>query len=199
MESQVFGAGTIPGSPTTANEIKTLLCLLLCELEEQVSFEQLNEILTEGRMVNYFDLVQNLDQLVESGHISRREIEQTEFYTVEELGKKTARALYTSLPKSVRDRTIESGQRVLARHRRLQEVTAEIVQAEDGFQVTLGIPDHGTDLIALTVFAPTRTEAESIRRRFLNHPVFIYKSILALLHGDRSFLGELPTGQEPLF
>lgn len=200
MKSQVFGAGTIPGSPTTANEVKTLLCLLLAELGKPLTFEQLHEILLEGRMVNYFDLVQNLDQLVESGHIRRfTQDDTTEAFEIQELGIKTARELYTSLPKSVRDRTLNAGRIVLARQKRLQEVDAEMTETEDGYQVRLAIPDHGSDLLSLQLFLPTRGEAEAVTRRFLNDPIFLYKAILALLQGDKSVLGDLTPTDTPLF
>lgn len=168
-------------------------------MKRPLSFEQLHKILLDERLVNYFELVQNLEQLLESGHISVSLEGETEFYKIESLGIKTANTLDTSLPKSVRDRTLRAAQQTFAQEKRLQEVNTHIEKVEDGYQLILGIPDPGTDLITIQLFLPSEEECQRIQRRFLNDPIFLYKAIVALLQGDKEVLEALLPSEEELF
>ena len=75
----------------------------------------------------------------------------------------------------------------------------EILEKEDGWQISLTIPDIGSDLLSLSIFMPTRRECEAIRRRFLNDPMLVYKGVFALLTGDTRTVGELVESQQDLF
>lgn len=199
MEREVFGAGVAPGSPTTPNEVKTLLCWLLDNTGAEMSFAQLHEALATYSLVNYFELVQDLEQLVETGHLIRRLDGETEQFSATQLGRETGQELASTLPLAVREKSLESAKLALRRTRRLREVNALVEKLPDGFKVHLSIPDQGSGLIDLTLFAPTEREAQEMRRRFLNDPVFLYKSVLALFSGRLGVLGELSEEEEELF
>lgn len=199
MEREVFGAGVAPGSPTTPNEVKTLLCWLLDNTGAEMSFAQLHEALAAHNLVNYFELVQDLEQLVETGHLIRRLDGETEQFSATQLGRETGQELASTLPLAVREKALESAKLALRRTRRLREVNALVEKLPDGFKVHLSIPDQGSGLIDLTLFAPTEREAQEMRRRFLNDPVFLYKSVLALFSGRLGVLGELSEEEEELF
>ncbi|MFV0400568.1 MAG: DUF4364 family protein [Oscillospiraceae bacterium] len=199
MEREVFGAGVAPGSPTTPNEVKTLLCWLLDNTGAEMSFAQLHEALAAHNLVNYFELVQDLEQLVETGHLIRRLDGETEQFSATQLGRETGQELASTLPLAVREKALESAKLALRRTRRLREVNALVEKLPDGFKVHLSIPDQGSGLIDLTLFAPTEREAQEMRRRFLNDPVVLYKSVLALFSGRLGVLGELSEEEEELF
>lgn len=199
LEREIFSAGTAPGSPTTSNEIKTLICIILSEMGGTMSFSQIHETVSENTLVNYFELVDTLDSLIDSGHVKRSAADDIDYFAITDLGEKTAYTLDNSLPASVRLKAVEAANKVVARQNRLEEVRAEITRLDGGFQLEIAIPELKTNLVSFKLYAPTRDEAEKIRRNFLNDPIYIYKAIMALLSGDADVLGDLEKEPDKLF
>ena len=88
---------------------------------------------------------------------------------------------------------------ILRLFRRQQDYRVEIAKKEDGFVVTLTIPDLGSDLLSLSIFMPTEKECEAIRKRFLNDPMLVYQGVFALLTGDLETVGSLLPSKQDLF
>ena len=198
MDSEIFRAGVRPGAPNTGDEIKLLLCYVLSEVNERMSFAQLNESLQEHELVNYFELISALDSLEATGHITASEKDGGDAYVITGLGRSTAATIETMLSKALRDRASKAAKRLLKRERRRREVLAEITELKKGCEVKLAFP-RGESLLAMTVFCPTLEEARLVRKRFLNDPAFIYKGTLALLTGDSEVLGKVFPTNETLF
>lgn len=200
MENEVFTAGVRPGSPTTNDEIKLLICYILTKTDASMSFAQIHEALSEHELANYFELVSAVDSLESTGHIKvEPRAQAAACYTVTNLGRNTAGTIDSLLPTSVRDKAASSADRLLRREKREREVEVEIKPADSGFEVRLAIPDENSKLVSFTVFCPTKEDAELVRRRFLNDPFYIYKGVLALLTGDKDVLGEMFPVKEDLF
>lgn len=200
MENEVFKAGVRPGSPTTTDEIKILVCYILTKTGADMSFAQIHEALSEHELVNYFELVSAVDSLENTGHVEVNPHEdETSRFRVTALGKSTADEIDGLLPVSVREKAASSADKLLRRKKREREVEVRIEPSDSGFEVNLAIPDENSKLVSFAVFCPTKDEAELIRRRFLNDPFYIYKGVLALLTGDRDVLGEMFPAKENLF
>ncbi len=200
MESDIFRAGVAPGSPTTDVEIKMLLCYLLSHLEESISFTQLHEALSEYNLVNYFELVQALDDLCSLGQLSVSTENSLDLYRITPLGKEIGAEFERTLPLATREKALEATRRVMERQRRLTEVDIRETPCRDGgFLLELSIPDKDGELIGLRVFAPTRRECDRMRKRFLNAPLTIYKGVMALLTGDEQVLGTIFSDERKLF
>jgi len=197
MQREIFAAGVAPGSPVTLSEVKALVCHMLAETGAQMSFELIHEALREHGLVNYFELIWALSQLCDTGHLRLDADSGVEIYYITDLGRQAAQELSVMLPKAACEKAVASAQRALGRQRRLSEVKADVREENGGYILTMSLPDAGTSLASLEVFAPNRQECERFRIRFLNDPVFIYQSIIALLSGKRNVLGEpLPPGED---
>lgn len=200
MDSDIFSAGTAPGSPTTQDEIKMLLCYILSNIGQSMSFAELHEAFSEHGYVNYFELVRALEKLTASGHLSlEREPGFPDRYAATPVGQEAAGEFCGSLPRSVREKSLDAARKLLRRNRREAEVTVEVKPADGGFLLELAIPESGCDLLRVEVFAPNREQAELLRRRFLNDPQFIYQGFLALLTGDEEAVGKIFPQKERLF
>lgn len=196
MEDQAFTHGVRPGGVTTAHEIIILVCYLMHKIGRPVTYEQLSQALMSQQLVNYFEFADAMSSLEKSGHIlgdpDRR-------WRLSPLGERTAKTFEDTLPMAVRERAVAALEKILVRLRREQENQVEIQKQEDGYTVTLTITDIGSDLLRVSIFMPTLEECNSIRRRFLNDPTYIYKGIFALLTGDTRTVGELVSSQDDLF
>ena len=201
MESDIFLAGVRPGGPGTEDEVKILLCYTLSQLGKGMELDQLYDALSEYELVNYFELVAALDKLVETGHLSQESGPDTPvLYTATKLGRQAGRELEKSLPLAVREKALDAARRLLARERRLQAL--KITQTpcpEGGFTLELTIPEGAGEMLSLRVFAPTEEDCETIKRRFLNAPLTVYKGVLALLTGNERVMDKIFTREEKLF
>ena len=118
-------------------------------------------------------------------------------FVLTDLGRTTAETFEATLPASVKERGVKALENIMLLFRRQQDYRVEITQAEDGYMLSLAIPDIGSDLLRLSIFMPTEKECETIRRRFLNDPMLVYKGIFALLTGDMKTVGDLiPSGPD---
>jgi hypothetical protein len=200
METDIFRAGVRPGAPSTEIEIKMMLCYLLSNLGQPISFDQLYGALNEHEMVNYFQLWFVLGKLQGTGHISlEQDGEPPARYTATALGEQAGKEFEKNVPLAVREKSLEACRRLLARERRLGEVKTSQTPCESGFILELTIPEGEGELLSVRVFAPTEKECERLKRRFLNAPLTVYKGMLALLTGDERLLGEIFTKVKPIF
>ena len=199
MDYNAFTGGVRPGSVTTSPEVMILICYLMDQAGQPVSFKELSAALQGQELVNYFQLVEAVESLRRSGHILPQEYQGEQRLALTPLGREVSSTFEDKLPPAVRERATAALERILTLVRRQRENRVEIRQAEDGWNIDLTIPDIGSDLLSLTIFMPTREECEAIRRRFLNDPMLVYKGVFALLTGDTQTVGELVSHQPDLF
>jgi len=199
MEYNAFTQGVRPGSVTTSHEVMILICYLMDRAGQPVSFQELGAALQGQELVNYFQFADAMESLRRSGHILSQEHHGEPCFVLTSLGKEISSTFEDKLPPAVRERATGALERILTLTRRQRENRVEINRVEDGWTVSLTIPDIGSDLLSLSIFMPTQKECEAIRRRFLNDPMLVYKGVFALLTGDTDTVGELVSHQEDLF
>ena len=57
-----FSQGVKPGGLRSRNEIKILICYIICKIDSGITKEQLNEILSSEGLANYFEVNQALSE-----------------------------------------------------------------------------------------------------------------------------------------
>lgn len=192
MDLNAFTAGVEPGGLNKTHEIKILVCYLLTNIGQHMTLPQINEALLKRGLVNYFELADAMSDLLESGHLTIRDvINDNDLYEVTPLGIQTAKEFGNSLPLSIREKALRSATALLARQKNERENVVTIDKVQDGYVVNMIISDIGSDLMNLSLFMPTEVEAEVIKRRFNTDPLLVYKGILALMTGDMKTVGEL--------
>ncbi len=184
----IFTKGNKPGGINSSGELRMVICYILNELEKsssEITFDKLNYALQSDGLVNYFEFAQGLSRLHSSGHIeyiSSRDNEQVLKLT--DLGVKTAVTFASDIPVTIRERSLNAVQSCLLKSRIQVENKVLIEEVEDGYTVTLTIPDVGTDLMKLTLFAPTLDVCNLMKDRFLDDPAVSYSLLLELLTGE---------------
>jgi hypothetical protein len=196
-----FDSNVEDGGLRNGYEVSVLICYLLKNAKEPLTKNELNEILTEKGLVNYFELTNSLSELIK--------LEQIEYvpnlmgeigFSITRRGIVNLDVLENEIPRSVRERAVEAKLLLLARKSRLNNYSADIVQTNDGYQVSMKILDVGSDLMDMNLFVPDIAGAKKIRSAFLNDPQLLYKGVIAILTGDLDTVGELvPTKDEKLF
>lgn len=189
MAYKAMDAGIEPGGLRDINEVKILICYLLKNSGNPLTFDTLNEILQKDGLVNYFEFAQSLNDLLLSGHVNLSEHDGLEFYKVTRLGEATAATFERRLPLSVREKAIRAAVRLLERQRIEAENKVTITQVKNGYMVECRVLDGEDELLAVRLLVPEMAQAKSVEEQFLKKPENIYRGSLAMLTGDlKAFL-----------
>ncbi len=73
---------------------------------------------------------------------------------------------------------------MLTRIRRERENSVTMEKLPNGYNVICTIHDAEEPLLSLTLRVADEPQAQLIREEFLNDPVLLYRSVLAILTGD---------------
>lgn len=183
MEQNAFTGGVEPGGLWTQNDIRILLCYILDSVKEPLSGEILSQIVQKKGLANYFDVCDSLAALARQGNL----VEKDGLYTITKTGKEIASALDATLPVSVRDKALEAAVRLMAEAKAQRENRVEIEEIENGFRVTCHISGGEMELMAISLYAPDRAQADLVKRSFYRDPQGIYALLLSSLTGDAEY------------
>lgn len=196
MEQQAFTGGVRPGGLTKSYQVNILICHILAQSGASMTFAQLAEMAMGDELVNYFEFAGALGQLTKGGQVELVQgRDGEERYALSPQGRASAAAFSRELPLTVRERAEKKARTALLRERREKEILTSIEKVEDGYRLTLRMTDIGSDLLDISVFLPTQEKCEEVRKRFMNDPMFVYQSILALLTGEAAAGEPEPNGE----
>ena len=190
MAGEFLTQGIEPGGLTTSHETRSLICYLFRSLRSELTAEQVNDILQEDGLVNYFELSCAVADLTRSGHLSLSK--DGKRLSITEKGIGAANTFEKTLPFTVKEKAVRAGIKLLARQKRDRENKVEIVPCENGCTLNIKmLLDQNNDLLNLSMLLPDRAQAQVMKEQFLSDPELFYKGILALLTGDMKTVGEL--------
>ncbi len=175
-----FTEGIEPGGLRSRNEIKTLICYLVSHLDTPITKGQLNNIICEEGLANYFELNQALSEVIENGNVRAADGDDPELY-ITEIGKQNTSTLEKDLPYTVRESALNAAVKLQTRLRRESEHRIEITRLEKGCNITMSVLDGEDELMTITIFVADYEQALSVKDKFLSDPVNVYSNIVALL------------------
>lgn len=176
-----FTEGIEPGGLRSRNEIKTLICYLVSHLDIPLTKSQLNTIICEEGLANYFELNQALSEVIENGNVSiSSDVEDPELF-ITSIGKQNTATLENDLPYTVRESAFNAAVRLQTRLRRESEHRIEITRLENGCNITMSVLDGSDALMTVTVFVADYEQALAVKEKFLSDPVKVYSNIISLL------------------
>ena len=185
MEQQSFSEGIAPGGLREGTEIKLLVCYLLKSLDRPLSRAQINEILQEYPIANYFEVNQAMSDLVKSGNLLCELDGEEEMMHLSARARFDVAAIENSLPRTIREKAVRAAWAVLSRERIRRESRVEVEELEQGgYHVTFTVLDVGTELMKLTVYVAEPEQIETVKRNFYDHAVSLYSDIIASLTVD---------------
>ena len=181
MSRDAFVAGTEPGGLNSTDDIKILCCYLLWKLNRPISHDLFFSALTETGLVNYFELASAISDLLMSGNL----IQDEEGYSLSNTGIQIASTLGSNLPRTVCEKALEETSTLLDFSRKNEQNTVQIQEASNGFEVTCSLHDDIVgSLFTLSVFVPSRKEAMTVRKNFIQKSEEIYRQLMTDLTGE---------------
>lgn len=180
-QNETFSEGIAPGGLREKSEIKLLLCYLLKMVDRNLTRTQINDILLEYPIANYFEVNDALNELVKNGSIVSEITETDEVFSITHKAKYEVSTIERSLPRSIREKAVSAALGVLTRDRIKNECEVTTEQKDGGYYVTFNVNDVGVELMSLTVFVADASQVEIVKKNFFSNAVSIYSNIISSL------------------
>ena len=191
MEYDAFTGGIEPGGLRTKNDIRILICYILNSVKAPLSKEDLQQILQEKALANYFEVNDAISFLAAGGNIS---LTEDGLCQIAPTGAEIADTLDIALPLSVRDKALEAAFTLLADAKTERENQVDIEKTPYGYNVTCHISGGEMDLMSFSIYVPDLFQARMVKKNFHKDPAGIYKLLLSTITGNRelakTLLGE---------
>ncbi len=190
MASDVLTSGIEPGGLTTSYEIKALVCYLFRSLNSPLTSDEVNNILQEDGLANYFEVSSAISDLERLGHLGLSEDTKTLFLT--NSGKEMAKDFERAIPYTVREKAARAGVKFLAKKKRDTYNKATVERNGDAYILNVQMKlNENADLLSLKLTLGDYAQAEEMKKQFLSDPELFYKGVLSLLIGDMKAVGGL--------
>ncbi len=181
MENYGFSEGVAPGGLRSKSDIKLLICYLLQNLGRSLSRTQINEILQDYNIANYFEINSAVSELISGGQVLSRLVDGDEELTLTGKTEQYIRFIEKDLPKTVREKAVNSAIKILERERIEKECKVEIENLEHGYHVSFSVTDMDTQLLKITIYVSDESQIEIVKRNFFNNAVGIYSDVISSL------------------
>ena len=181
MKFDAFDAGIELGGLRNRDDIRLLVCYLLNAIDKPIEKEQLNNALLENGLANYFEISQAITELLSNGAIDMLIIDDEECYKILPRGKEIAENLEMTLPKTVRERAVNSAIKLLTLKEVERENRIDVEKVDDGYNVTFSLMSGNDELMKLTLLVGDSMQVESIKKNYLEDPIKLYSSIITAL------------------
>ena len=170
-----------PGFIHDKLDIKFLILYLMARAAAPVDFTTLAELSFCDNGVTYFDFVESLTDLVNTGHLTLSD----DRYSITEKGRRNGAVCEDNLPFSVRQRCDRSLSRVNAVLRRDAQVRTELrPQADGSATLRMILDDDKGNLMTLDLLTVTEEQGTRLAERFRAQPEKLYLGILEVLLGE---------------
>ena len=178
MEYDAFDAGIELGGLRNRDDIRLLVCYLLKSVDAPMTRQMLNDAMQEDGLANYFEVGQAIEELLKTGNITADIADDEEVLSVTDKGREAAELLQTSLPRTVREKAVNSAIRLTTRAKIERENKIEVKKEENGgYNITFTLFDRDTELMKLSIFVADSLQLEQVKQNFIDDPVKVYSTI----------------------
>lgn len=182
MEYDAFDAGIELGGLRNRDDIRLLVCYLLKSVDAPMTRQMLNDAMQEDGLANYFEVGQAIEELLKTGNITADIADDEEVLSVTDKGREAAELLQTSLPKTVREKAVNSAIRLTTRAKIERDNKIEVKKEENGgYNITFTLFDRDTELMKLSIFVADSLQLEQVKQNFIDDPVKVYSTIITSL------------------
>lgn len=182
MEYDAFDAGIELGGLRSRDDIRLLVCYLLKSVDSPMTRQMLNEAMQEDGLANYFEVGQAIEELLKTGNITADILNEEEVISVTEKGREAAEMLEMSLPRTVREKAVNSAIRLITKARVERDNKIEVTKEDNGgYTITFTLFDKNTQFMKLSVYVCDSLQLEQVKQNFINDPVKVYSTIITSL------------------
>ncbi len=182
MEFDAFDGGIELGGLRNRDDIRLLICYLLKSVDAPMTRQMLNDSMQEDGLANFFEVGQAIEELLKTGNITADILNDEEVISVTDKGRDAAELLQTSLPRTVREKAVNSAIRLVTRAKVERENKIEVKKEDDGgYTITFTLFDREIELMKLSIYVVDSLQLETVKQNFIDDPVKVYSTIITSL------------------
>lgn len=171
--------GVDPGGLTSEKEAMILVCFLIDRTKMPLNKDNILNIVTATRVANYFDTASAIQRLLEKMNIMH---DKNGALQLTPTGSKIADELSSTLPRSVRDDSLDGLRAENIMQRNLGDNDFTVTQNEKGtYDIKIDMHEMGRTFFSISMSGFERGQAENMRQRFYKNPASVYQTCLKLL------------------
>lgn len=154
-----------------------------------LEFSDINDIVVQDGLVNYFDFVSCFAELLETGNIEEIREGECEKYRVTAQGSEVADSLESNLLITIRDKSLKNALRLLSFKKRGANLRCTGGLREDGrYDICCSIREKNEEMVSVSLVLDNEQQYEKMKANFYDKPEIVYRGILALLSGEVNYL-----------
>ena len=159
-------------------DVKILILYVMDRVIYPVDTRTLYELCLQDDRLSYFDVMQAIPQMVESGHIEAKD----EGYVITEKGRSTAAITKDSLAYPVMKRASRAIERFNREIRRENFIRTEVLEQPSGEALAvMHLDDELGNLITIEYACPSARQAAFLTKAFRGRADKIYQTVTELL------------------
>lgn len=181
MEKDAISVGVGKGGLKSTAEIKILVLYLLMNVDEPVPSNQIADLLHIEGIANTFEVNEAFYQLYKNELIDEVE-DAKENYIINEKGRDVGQTLQSSVPFTVREKSVRLLKKMLQRNRHMKETDIVISHENDGtIKITCSAIENGNVIMSFSLQAADDAQAIRIRENYLDDPALVYRTLIDML------------------
>ena len=181
MEKDAISVNVGKGGLKSTAEIKILVLYLLMNVTEAVPSNQIADLLHVEAIANTFEVNDAFVQLYENGLIDPVN-DGNESFVINSKGRDVGQTLQSSVPFTVREKSLKLLKKMLQRNRHMKETDIKISHEEDGtIKVTCSAIENDRVIMSFSLQATDDAQAIRIRENYLDDPALVYRTLIDML------------------
>ena len=172
------------------NDIKIFILYLMRHVGYPLDFSNINDIVLQDGIVNYFDFAECFAELIDSRNIEELREEGGEtLYAITEQGKSVSDSLQSDLLMMIREKSLKSAIRLLDFQKKGLASKCGFEPLPDGrYEFNCRITEHKSDIMNITLTVDNKKMLDRMLYNFRERPETVYRGLLSVLTGEINYL-----------
>lgn len=177
---------------TEKNDVKIFILYLMRNIGYPLVFADINDIVLQDGMINYFDFAHCFSELIETGNILElpQEDGAETLYELSEQGKSVSDSLQSDLLMMIRERSLKSALRLLDFNKKGLRPRCSYEPLPDGrFKFTCRITEQKKeDVMNVSIIVDNKKMLDRMIYNFNERPETVYRGLLSVITGEINYL-----------
>lgn len=171
------------------NDIKIFILYLMRNIGYPLDFPNINDIVVQDGIVNYFDFAECFAELIEAGNIEEIQNGSDTLYSVTEQGKAVSDSLQSDLMMMIREKSLKSAMRLLSfKKRGIVSKCFENKLPDGKYMFSCRVIENKEEILKIDIKVDNKKMLDRMLYNFNDHPENVYKGIISVLTGEINYL-----------
>ena len=175
LQFDAFTAGIEDGGLRSSSSIAILACYIIARSEEKLTKKNVVDALVEGKISNYFEITSSISKMIKTDNLVEGE---DGYLSVTSKCAFNVEMLENDLPITIREKAVELAAKTARLEIYKKENKATVEKDGDKYKVTLHVSDKNCDFMVLSLYFPSKAQAQVVKEKFQTHPGEVYENLI---------------------